>query len=158
MFSRPDAVQSPASASRFCRLTEKPKIGWDILRSFTLFTHGGYDNDPDLTPPKRPANMSVALLSTPVSLPAVARPRVARERGLIRCSAKKEGELRCRFFPPRLIRPLEKLPLFANLVRDAPPPAPGIGICPRVWTPRRSRSSSDHMIRTFCASPLEYHP
>merc|ERR1711970_117863 len=44
------------------------------------------------TPPKRPANMSVALLSTPVSLPAVARPRVARERGLIRCSAKKEGE------------------------------------------------------------------
>ncbi|ACO64228.1 predicted protein [Micromonas commoda] len=36
--------------------------------------------------------MSVALLSTPVSLPAVARPRVARERGLIRCSAKKEGE------------------------------------------------------------------
>ena len=47
------AVQSPASASGSCRLTEiplsrpkNPKIGWDIFRSFTLFTHGGYDNEP----------------------------------------------------------------------------------------------------------------
>ena len=103
--------------------------------------------------------MSVALLSTPVSLPAVARPRVARERGLIRCSAKKEGEPRCRFFPPRFIRPLEKLPSFGQSGSGHIAARPRHRrIYPRVSAACRSRSLSDHTIRTIRASPPEYHP
>ena len=41
--------------------------------------------------------MSVALFANAVSLPIVSRRRVTRERGSVRCSAKKEGDPSARF-------------------------------------------------------------
>ena len=165
------AVQSPASASGSCRLTEiplsrpkNPKIGWDIFRSFTLFTHGGYDNEPfptSLHPSARqtcPSPYSPPQYLCPPSRVPASRAIAASSAAPPRKEVSSDADLSAPIDSPSKSCHFLQLPLFAIPVRDAPSRSPGIGIRPRVWTAHRSRSSSDHTIRTFRASPLEYHP
>ena len=143
---------------------KNPKIGWDIFRSFTLFTHGGYDNEPfptSLHPSARqtcPSPYSPPQYLCPPSRVPASRAIAASSAAPPRKEVSSDADLSAPIDSPSKSCHFLQLPLFAIPVRDAPSRSPGIGIRPRVWTARRSRSSSVHTIRTFRASPLEYHP
>ena len=171
MFSRPDG--GPVTCQRIWILssdrnsafqTEKSENWLGYFQIFYAFTHGGYDNEPfptSLHPSARqtcPSPYSPPQYLCPPSRVPASRVIAASSAAPPRKEVSSDADLSAPIDSPSKSCHFLQLPLFAIPVRDAPSRSPGIGIRPRVWTARRSRSSSDHTIRTFRASPLEYHP